>query len=107
MNSSQARNKRARPVVSCLRCRDKKLKCDRVDPCENCIKAGHRADCTYNQHPESTPKPKRIQLNPEVAKPQVKGGVGVLEDVQQRLARVEELLAIRNGSSDLSIQNLW
>jgi hypothetical protein len=37
----------------------------------------------------------------------VKCGIGVLEDVQQRLARVEELLAIQNGSSDLSIQNPW
>ncbi|KAJ6080253.1 hypothetical protein N7467_010006 [Penicillium canescens] len=96
MDTSQSR-KRARPVVSCLRCREKKLKCDRVDPCENCIKAGHRADCTYNQHPTELPsKPKRVQLSVEALGNESKGvGIGIIEDLQQRLTRVEGLLASR------------
>lgn len=98
-------NKRARPVVSCLRCREKKLKCDRADPCENCIKAG-QPDCTYNQHPESAPKAKRVHLAPENAKRPEEKEIGIIEDVQQRLARVEELLAIRS-SRDLPIQTSW
>ncbi|KAJ5347507.1 uncharacterized protein N7506_000760 [Penicillium brevicompactum] len=98
-------NKRARPVVSCLRCREKKLKCDRADPCENCNKAG-QSDCTYNQHPESIPRAKRIQLAPEIAKRPEEREIGIIEDVQQRLARVEELLAIRD-SRDLPTQNSW
>lgn len=104
MSSLSQHNKRARPVVSCLRCREKKLKCDRVEPCENCIKAGHGADCTYNQNPESAPKAKRVQVTPELAK-RSDQSIGIIEDVQQRLARVEELLAIRS-SSGLS-QNSW
>ena len=40
--------KRPRPVVSCLRCRAKKLKCDRITPCENCTKAEIAEPCTYN-----------------------------------------------------------
>lgn len=108
MSSLSERNKRARPVVSCLRCREKKLKCDRVDPCENCIKAGH-ADCTYNPQPGSVARAKRTRLSPDVAmrKDEKTTGIGIIEDVQQRLTRVEELLAIRNSSSDQLIQNFW
>lgn len=107
MDLSQSR-KRARPVVSCLRCREKKLKCDRVDPCENCIKAGHRADCMYNQHPTELPsKPKRVQLTGDVLGNGPKGASsGIIEDLQQRLTRVEDLLADRLvNESDVSIPN--
>ncbi|KAJ5758050.1 uncharacterized protein N7511_006744 [Penicillium nucicola] len=107
---SQSR-KRARPVVSCLRCREKKLKCDRVDPCENCIKAGHRADCAYNQHPtELASKTKRVQLSADASSncEQLKGfGTGIIEDLQQRLTRVEALLASRSASEGVAIQSSW
>ena len=108
MSSLSQRNKRARPVVSCLRCREKKLKCDRVDPCENCVKAGS-VDCAYNQHPGPVPRAKRIQLTTDIPQhsDQNANSIGIIEDVQQRLARVEELLAIRNASSDPLIQNSW
>ncbi|PYI03210.1 hypothetical protein BO78DRAFT_375535 [Aspergillus sclerotiicarbonarius CBS 121057] len=97
--------KRPRPVVSCLRCRKKKLKCDRVLPCENCSKAGCPTDCVF--HPDGIdglpdqPNSKRVQLgNPDPplsaermdpARP----GIGLLEDFQQRLARIEDLLALK------------
>ncbi|KAJ5308851.1 hypothetical protein N7508_004230 [Penicillium antarcticum] len=111
MEISQSR-KRARPVVSCLRCREKKLKCDRVDPCENCIKAGHRANCAYNQHPTELPsKPKRVQLNIDASgnSEQLNGvGIGIIEDLQQRLARVEGLLAGQSANVPaVSTQNSW
>lgn len=109
MDTSQSR-KRARPVVSCLRCREKKLKCDRVDPCENCIKAGHRTDCTYNQHPTELPsKPKRVQLSVDALGNESKGvGIGIIEDLQQRLTRVEGLLASRSVNEPaVLIQNSW
>jgi hypothetical protein len=37
----ETNRKRARPTVSCFECRRKKLKCDRVQPCGQCVK-GHR-----------------------------------------------------------------
>lgn len=48
--------KRPRPVVSCLNCRRKKLKCDRSLPCEQCVKSGASDHCCYapGQHPSST-----------------------------------------------------
>ncbi|RHZ57500.1 uncharacterized protein CDV56_108101 [Aspergillus thermomutatus] len=85
--------KRPRPVISCIRCRQKKLKCDRVIPCENCSKARCSSSCAFYQRPGSSsnansmPAPKRIHL-----------GVGIIEDLQQRLARVEELISIRPDS---------
>ena len=28
------------PVLSCENCRNRKVKCDRLDPCTNCVKSG-------------------------------------------------------------------
>ena len=105
MDATQTR-KRPRPVVSCLRCREKKLKCDRSMPCENCIKSGCPSDCMYNQSPASLdalPKAKRANLGAETVDlhpdPRVESGrsagVGLIEDLQLRLARLEELLSVR------------
>lgn len=42
-------NKRRRIAFSCLACRKRKLKCDRVFPsCSRCQKGGHPEACTYD-----------------------------------------------------------
>lgn len=45
-HSSRIR-KRPRPILSCLACRRKKLKCDRTNPCNQCTKSGRRAHCVF------------------------------------------------------------
>ncbi|OXV09646.1 hypothetical protein Egran_02591 [Elaphomyces granulatus] len=107
--------KRPRPVISCLRCREKKLKCDRLSPCENCTKAGCPADCMYHQVAsvsDSLAQARGIQLSGDSTIEQPlhyrngtgkgAGGVGVVEDLQQRVTRLEELLAVRSSASNLT-----
>ncbi|KZM24217.1 DNA binding [Ascochyta rabiei] len=89
MDESNPR-KRPRPVVSCLRCRDKKLKCDRTAPCENCIRAKTSDSCTYQRNNSATSKE---------GMPVSKATTTAVEDLQSRLARVEELLGIRSSNS--------
>ncbi|CEJ58291.1 hypothetical protein PMG11_06955 [Penicillium brasilianum] len=36
-----------RPQQSCLKCRERKVKCDRNIPCEACIHRGIESECTY------------------------------------------------------------
>ncbi|RDL33941.1 uncharacterized protein BP5553_08309 [Venustampulla echinocandica] len=50
-----ASRKRARPTKSCLECRRKKLRCDRVQPCIQCTKLGREALCVYAHGPSGTP----------------------------------------------------
>jgi len=50
------KSKRARPTISCLECRRKKLKCDRIQPCMQCTKSGKEALCTF-ANPPVAPKP--------------------------------------------------
>lgn len=66
--------KRPRPVVSCLRCREKKLKCDRLSPCQNCTKVpGGRNECTYNHDPtRSMPKSRTTTNSPGARTPDPK-----------------------------------
>jgi hypothetical protein len=113
-------NKRPRPVLSCLECRRKKLKCDRLLPCNQCNKSGQSAHCAYyNRRPsqaqalltddsesEARPKKKRSdrvepmpsQRNhvpsrpPNASDPKLPGH-GVLEDLQARVAKLESLLS--------------
>jgi hypothetical protein len=114
---------RPRPVVSCLRCRDKKLKCDRATPCQNCIKAVCIAECTYTHHPvpnqskshdpanaslpkpKPQPLPKRVHLDVSEESDQ-RGQLdpprnGIIEDLQRRVLHLEELAAIRLNATDL------
>ncbi|KAF3394211.1 hypothetical protein F1880_005082 [Penicillium rolfsii] len=114
--------KRPRPVISCLRCRAKKLKCDRAAPCQNCTKAGCRVECAYNQHPPSSgslPKAKRIRMSPEGdeanqgTQSQPRTGMGIIEDLQQRVVKLEELIAVRPHAANLGpmrdalVQSSW
>lgn len=118
--------KRPRPVISCLECRRKKLKCDRTHPCQQCIKIGRPGRCEYQsgQEPEvnveyspSTPI-KRPRLIPPTENG-IQGSLenantqrqllppppkqGVIEDLQERVARLEHALlaqhAQRSGES--------
>ncbi|KAJ5713633.1 uncharacterized protein N7483_010814 [Penicillium malachiteum] len=41
-----------RPQQSCLKCRERKVKCDRSIPCHACIIRGLEAECTYLTTPE-------------------------------------------------------
>jgi hypothetical protein len=44
---------RPRPVLSCLRCRSRKIKCDRLLPCKQCKLTGHDQLCSYNLRPKT------------------------------------------------------
>ncbi|KAI9036891.1 Zn2Cys6 transcription factor [Aspergillus affinis] len=112
MDDSQISRKRPRPVVSCLRCREKKLKCDRLSPCVNCTKAACPAECTYSQGSGASDRPAKARRAPTSTdavtndqhpdrrseEPGNVGVSGIIEDLQQRVAKLEELLSVRSGS---------
>ncbi|OJJ45773.1 hypothetical protein ASPZODRAFT_133641 [Penicilliopsis zonata CBS 506.65] len=43
----QAKTRKPRPKLSCVLCRQKKLKCNRLQPCDNCIKHNRTYMCHY------------------------------------------------------------
>jgi hypothetical protein len=84
--------KRPRPVVSCLRCRGKKLKCDRTTPCVNCTKALTAESCTYDRN-GITLKMSTVERPQRVSSADIEP-FNSLEDLQNRMTKVEELLGI-------------
>jgi hypothetical protein len=49
---SEESRKRKRDILSCLACRQRKLKCDRGYPsCNRCVKGGNASSCTYHTFP--------------------------------------------------------
>lgn len=128
---AQAQAKRPRPVISCLECRRKKLKCSRTHPCQQCVKIGRPGRCEYQTGQEPEPNAeysvphnapsKRQRLLPtslhdadEVSwnhvatdrqlPPVVR--IGIIEDLQERVTRLEQTLLTQsrnpNGASSIS-----
>jgi hypothetical protein len=97
MDESNPR-KRPRPVVSCLRCRHKKLKCDRTSPCENCIKASVADTCTYSRDGHV---PTKDQLPFPNGTTTINTATGPVEDLQRRMAILEQLLGVKSKPFDI------
>jgi hypothetical protein len=95
-NPPESSRKRPRPVVSCLRCREKKLKCDRVLPCHNCRKSSRSSACTYSDDVNPGSASKR-QVTMAVER-QSANDRGLLRDVEA---------AVRNETVKVNICDLW
>jgi hypothetical protein len=112
--------KRPRPVISCLECRRKKLKCDRTQPCQQCLKVGRPGRCQYQ--PGSEPEADATDSGSATAKrhqtrspsnqhgheflsrvngfsvePTQQAKTGIIEDLQERVARLEKALLARDA----------
>lgn len=83
-------SRRPRPIVSCLRCRHKKLKCDRKVPCENCVKAFTDRTCTYSRDGN--------MASVDGTSPSITSTASSIEDLQRRMAVVEQLLGTRQAA---------
>ncbi|OGE51031.1 hypothetical protein PENARI_c015G03127 [Penicillium arizonense] len=80
--------KRNRVPLSCGPCRHRKLKCNRSNPCENCVKRGDAASCNYAQ---ASSRKKNSPQQPSSNSP---------DDMQNRIDRLEGLVLslMTNGS---------
>ncbi|KAL1989020.1 hypothetical protein VTN96DRAFT_5783 [Rasamsonia emersonii] len=72
--------KRNRIPLSCAPCRQRKLKCNRANPCENCVKRGDAPSCTYAQ--PGTRKKNTLNQNTSNSP----------DDMQNRIDRLESLV---------------
>ena len=59
MDTADTTASSSRPSLSCIRCSDRKVKCDRQEPCNACIK--HKAQCLYRQIPPPRKRQKRAK----------------------------------------------
>lgn len=50
LDQQPPKRRRRRPALSCEQCRRRKMKCDRSDPCAQCVQARNR-QCTYSSQP--------------------------------------------------------
>ncbi|KAK6535675.1 hypothetical protein TWF694_002128 [Orbilia ellipsospora] len=71
-NNTSSLKRTRRPVISCLECRRKKLKCDRTHPCQQCKRIGRPGGCLYQvgQEPESRTQESSSSSSPHVEKRQ-------------------------------------
>lgn len=49
----------SRPSYSCIRCSDRKVRCDRQNPCKACVK--HNVQCVFRAPPPPRRKKKRVK----------------------------------------------
>jgi hypothetical protein len=55
MDDTPQKQRRQRAILSCNDCRRRKLKCDRLSPCNRCIKGGITDSCAYSSEAHSIP----------------------------------------------------
>lgn len=74
--------KRNRRVVSCVPCRNRKLKCDRQQPCASCVKRHDEAHCRFFLRPVNgdDANPGR-SIGPPVDKTEMRAKLRLLEDM--------------------------
>ncbi|KAI0865064.1 fungal-specific transcription factor domain-containing protein [Xylaria cubensis] len=84
--SEQQQQAQKKPPLSCTSCRARKLKCDRQDPCRNCVRSG--SECVF-------PARKRIQRPRKTKNAELLQRLNRLESIVGRvgLANLEELEA--------------
>ncbi|OQV11224.1 Fungal Zn2-Cys6 binuclear cluster domain-containing protein [Cladophialophora immunda] len=80
---------RNRPQLSCTPCRERKLKCDRARPCENCVKRRGLETCEYPRYAKRAPR------TPAKAKERI----ARLENLFQELCQKNEDSPISNKTS--------
>ncbi|KAI0157002.1 hypothetical protein GGR57DRAFT_77434 [Xylariaceae sp. FL1272] len=81
--------KRNRPPVSCLLCRTRKVKCDRQQPCERCVKSGEANFCEYA--PRAARKTRGTETRVP-SEPRQKQEVASRPVLQVRLQKLEEMV---------------
>jgi hypothetical protein len=121
--NSHIPKKRPRPVLSCIECRKKKLKCNRLLPCSQCTRADKIPQCVYRNRETSQTQSQLVsdgsesELGPSRKK--IRGAQtaislatrdsapdqlsvpligqneksGVLENLQSRVERLERILS--------------
>lgn len=93
--------KRPRPTLSCRECRAKKLRCDRAQPCQQCVKSEREDQCGYDSGiGPASPISLSPATRPRSADPAPPPLPGVIEDLQARVAALETI--IRSGGSHAS-----
>lgn len=81
--------KRPRPVKSCLTCRSKKLKCDREQPCSQCVKNKHPERCVFDERAGglADPPERAIVRN---KRPNIHTSTGVNGDLSSRPSTIAD-----------------
>lgn len=72
VSSTKVKKTRNRVPMSCDHCRRRKLKCDRLSPCGNCLRSRCEENCKYVSNPKSPSAHPKVQLNGEVIRLKMK-----------------------------------
>lgn len=114
--SERPPNKRPRPVVSCLECRNRKLKCNRCLPCNRCVRDGRKELCTYaagqkplsnDEHLEDR-RPKRRRLSTEISSdPTTSEILAKFNELQARVQQLEGTLSTKPSNHEPAASSVF
>ena len=117
------KTKRPRPVLSCIPCRTRKLKCNRASPCEQCTKAGRAEECNFANSTDGAQsyeanQPANHVSNELISRKRARqeseiegiiphdensssgSKVGVIEDLQLRVKALEDAVLSKSSMHD-------
>ncbi|KAJ4398816.1 hypothetical protein N0V85_006187 [Neurospora sp. IMI 360204] len=95
---SDQQRKRNRIRFSCTTCREKKLKCNRQSPCDQCIKRNVAATCNFIPYAQNEPRPSPSASGPTPASQSAgsRNRRGPLQDMTEaaRLRHLEHMVQV-------------
>ena len=98
-DSRRDRGSRQQPPVSCHFCRVRKLRCNRGQPCSNCVSRGiscQSANASSGPPPEPAPEGNTVTTDTSPGPTGLRRQIASDFNVLQRLEKLEKLLAIQS-----------
>lgn len=75
-SATPSSNVSSRATFACIRCADRKVKCDRQRPCSACVK--HNVDCVFN--PVQPPRKRHKRVNTQILTDRLKHYEALLQE---------------------------
>jgi len=114
--------KRPRPVKSCLSCRNRKLKCDREQPCSQCIRTNRAEQCEYDEQAGSLGPHWRKKAQSQILSNSntstafnldesrnptlTNGAISINSEIKQLRARISRLEDVVHGTDNPNISTV-
>jgi hypothetical protein len=89
MDDLSHKSRRQRAILSCNDCRRRKLNCDRLSPCDRCIKRGIQESCAYGTKAHSVAS-EEMQECPKKKRRQARGADRSATTEERHTSEIEE-----------------
>lgn len=107
VDTQLSRRRRRSYPKACYPCRRRKVRCDKQEPCANCVRYSHPELCSYaNVERRAQNDPMRSTTNESAHKRPANERLAALTDLERRMQKVAEEIVRRLSSATSGVSNV-